>query len=128
MHVVLPPLDVAQLQGTARGETSSDVQKRVVAARALQAERMRTAGTARINAELSSKDLERCATPDTAGAKVLAQAVERLGLSTRDYGRVLRVARTIADLDGSEGVRGMHIAEAIAGIAFPEAKKSDASA
>jgi magnesium chelatase family protein len=119
IHVVPPPVDVAQLQGSPRGEPSSEVQKRVIAARLAQEERARAGVTARFNAQLSPPDLEQVATPDAAGARVLAQAMERLGLSPVAYGRVLRVARTIADLDGSEIVRVPHVAEAVHAVLLP---------
>ena len=127
MHIVLPPVDVAELQSARRGESSSEVQKRVIAARALQTARAELHGCARTNAQLSPRDLERFAQPDGAGARTLAQAVERLGLSTRDYGRVLRVARTVADLEGSDAVRAPHIAEAVHAIGLPSVGNSNTS-
>jgi magnesium chelatase family protein len=113
LHVVLPPVDVAHLQSVTHGEPSAAVRERVLAARAMQAERARQIGCAPTNTALAPRDLERVALPDAAGARVLAAAVERLGLSARAYGKVLRVARTIADLDGSSGVRAPHVAEAV---------------
>jgi magnesium chelatase family protein len=113
MHVVLPPVDVVHLQSAARGEPSAAVRARVIAARGAQAERARQLGCAATNAALSPRDMERVAMPDDAGARVLTSAVERLGLSARAYGKVLRVARTIADLDGSSAVRSAHVAEAV---------------
>jgi magnesium chelatase family protein len=113
LHVVLPPVDVVHLQGAAHGEPSTPVRARVVAARAVQAARAQRLGTALTNAALGPRDVERVATPDAAGARVLAAAVEKLGLSARAYGKVLRVARTIADLDHSDAVRAVHVAEAV---------------
>ena len=119
VQVALPPLDVAQLQG-AQGESSSEVQKRVVAARALQAERARQEGAkAQTNAQLGAFDLERFATPDAAGCKVLVQATERLGLRPVAHGHVLRMSRTLADLEGSVAVHAAHVAEAIHAVLFP---------
>jgi magnesium chelatase family protein len=66
-----------------------------------------------MNAELGGRDLDRVAALDAAAAGMLAAAVERLGMSARAYGKVLRVARTIADLEGSAAVRSSHVAEAI---------------
>jgi magnesium chelatase family protein len=114
LHVALPPVDVAHLQSSTRGEPSASVRARVIAARAAQAERARAIPHAALtNATLGPRDLERMATPDAAGSRLLASAVEKLGLSARAYGKVLRVARTIADLDGSDGVRTAHVAEAV---------------
>jgi magnesium chelatase family protein len=113
MHVALPPVSVAHLSGAGRGEGSAAVRERVIAARAAAAERSRSLGVASTNAALGARDLELCATPDAAGARVLAGAVEKLGLSARAYGKVLRVARTVADLDGSLAVKAPHVAEAV---------------
>lgn len=113
LHVVLPPVDVAHLQSVEHGESSTSVRARVLAARAIQAERAAKVGSPAVNVALGPRDLERVAQPDAAGARMLATAVERLGFSARAYGKVLRVARTIADLDGSCSVAAVHIAEAI---------------
>ena len=113
LQIVLPPVDVTHLHGAARGESSGDVRARVIAARACQADRAKELGCARVNAALGPRDLERVAEPDEAGARVLATAVDRLGLSARAYGKVLRVARTIADLDHSDGLKARHVAEAV---------------
>ncbi|HMY17800.1 MAG TPA: ATP-binding protein, partial [Polyangium sp.] len=114
LHVPLPPVDVANIVSKARGESSAEVQRRVIAARQLQAARRLAKETSvATNGELGSRDLERVASPDSAGLNILAQAVERLGLSARAYTKVLRVARTIADLEGSTAVRAAHVGEAI---------------
>lgn len=114
LHVPLPPVDVANIVSKARGESSADVQRRVIAARQIQsARRLAKETSAATNGELGPRDLERVASPDAAGLNILAQAVERLGLSARAYSKVLRVARTIADLEGSTAVRAAHVSEAI---------------
>jgi magnesium chelatase family protein len=128
LHIALPPLDVVELQRTKRGESSAVVQKRVIAARVLQTARAELRGAARTNADLSPRDLERFAMLDAAGSKVLAQAVERLSLSAGHYGRVLRVGRTIADLDGSDSVCAPHVAEAIHALPSPYMRNSNVSA
>lgn len=115
LQICLPPVDLASLHGSARGESSAAVRARVVAAREIQEARF-VAGevSARTNAELTLNDLERVSALDEPGARVLSGAVERLGLSARAYGKVLRVARTVADLDGEPSVRALHVAEAVA--------------
>lgn len=114
LHVVLPPVDVGSLGSHQPGEASCGVRPRVVEARARQTERRRTGEVAEgLNSRLGTRDIDRVALPDQAGLRLIASAVERLGLTARAYGKVLRVARTIADLDGSEGVRASHVAEAI---------------
>jgi magnesium chelatase family protein len=114
VHVVLPPVEVAALQGAARGETSAVVRARVEKARSVQGQRVvRGEASAPTNASLPPRDLERIAVLCTDGARMLAAAVERLALSARAYGKVLRVARTIADLDGSTAIGPPHVAEAI---------------
>ena len=82
----------------------------------MQRERFESLGAnadIRTNAEAEGALLERIAAPDEAGRTLLAEATERLGLSARGYHRVLRVARTLADLAGDEAVRRLHIAEAL---------------
>jgi magnesium chelatase family protein len=114
VHVVLPPVGVQALQGSQPGEASAPVRARVEAARAVQ--RQRAVGGlvgATTNAALAPRDLERVAALCDASARMLAVAVERLSLSARAYGKVLRVSRTIADLEGSDAVRPQHVAEAI---------------
>ncbi len=114
VHVVLPPVEVAALQGPMRGEASTAVRGRVAEAWARQRERRsKREVTAPANGSLSPRDLERVASLCPDGSRMLAAAVERLALSARAYGKVLRVARTIADLDGSDLVLPRHVAEAI---------------
>ncbi len=114
VHVVLPPVEVRALQGPARGEGSTEVRARVERARAAQLGRARHGDVAAsTNAALAPRDLERVAALCGEGARMLAAALERLSLSARAYGKVLRVSRTIADLDGSAEVRPSHVAEAI---------------
>lgn len=109
----LQPVAAADLAAPAAGETSAVVAARVAAAREAQLERARGLGLkAAANAALPDAALARVATPDVEGAGLLARAAETLALSARGYHRTLRLARTLADLDGADGVRRRHIAEA----------------
>ena len=114
IHVNVPSVSVGDLRSLSPGESSQQVRSRVVAARREQRERQRRGETSvEVNGSLTRTDLERVAEPDEQGAALLAQAVDKLGLSARAYTKVLRVARTAADLEGSDGVKVRHVAEAI---------------
>ena len=93
-------------------EGSREVAARVAEARGVQAARYRDE-PARANAEADGPLLDRVATPDDPGRRLLAQAAEAMRLTARGYTRILRVARTIADLAGSERVGRIHVAEAL---------------
>lgn len=112
LHLEMQPVSAADLALPAAAEGSAEVGARVAAARAVQARRYRDVA-ARTNAEADGEVLEATATPDAPGAKLLAQAAEAMRLSARSYTRVLRVARTIADLAGAETVGRLHVAEAL---------------
>jgi magnesium chelatase family protein len=114
VHVGLPPVDVAALVSGVPGESSAAVRSRVMAARSIQLERHRKGVTsATHNAALSTKDLAAVAPIDARGRETLQRAVEQMGLSARAFNKVVRVARTIADLEGSASVREFHLSEAI---------------
>lgn len=106
--VEVPSLDPSELASQAPGEASATVAARVVAARGRQIVRQGC-----VNAELLPSGIDAHCTPDAAGRELLARAVERLGLSARGYHRVLKVARSIADLAGSPHVTAAHLAEAV---------------
>ena len=106
--IEVPALSSADLSQAAPGESSAAVRERVAAAASIA---LRRQGS--INARLEGKDLDTHAKPDTAGQTLLNQAVNRLGLSARAYHRLLRVARTIADLAAAEHITAAHIGEAI---------------
>ncbi|MCG6964023.1 MAG: YifB family Mg chelatase-like AAA ATPase [Acidobacteria bacterium] len=112
LQVQVPAVPWQDLSSDRRGEPSEVVARRVAAARTSQQQRMCAVGIA-CNAQLGPRLLGRWARPDDAGRRLLERAAAALGLSARAYHRILRVARTIADLDGDEQVRGPHIAEAI---------------
>jgi magnesium chelatase family protein len=108
LQIEVPDVPQEELARAATGEASAAVRDRVAAARGRQIARQRKA-----NAALGARDTDRYCSPDARGAAVLKQAIDRIGLSARAYHRVLKVARTIADLAGMESVRGPHVAEAI---------------
>jgi magnesium chelatase family protein len=108
LHVEVDPVSAADLTLPPPTEGSAQVAQRVAAARDQQ-----TARGVRSNAELEGDLLEQHASPDQAGRDLLMQAASAMRLSARSYTRVLRVARTIADLAGSTGVERPHVAEAL---------------
>ena len=112
LHVEVPPVEYEQLSSRTAAESSAEIRKRVNRARELQRERYK--GTAILtNADLPPSLLRRyCALTDEASG-LMKTAFERLELSARAYDRILKVARTIADLDGSETLQNRHLAEAI---------------
>ncbi|WP_284126478.1 YifB family Mg chelatase-like AAA ATPase [Parerythrobacter aestuarii] len=112
LHVEVDPVSAADLALPPPAEGSAQVAARVAQARARQTARFAETG-ARTNAELDGDGLERFATPDEAGRKLLMQAAEAMRLSARAYTRMLRVARTIADMAGVEQVGRIHVAEAL---------------
>jgi magnesium chelatase family protein len=112
LHVDVPAVSAVDLSLPPPAEGSADVAARVAAARAVQSQRYAEAGI-RTNAEADGELLEQVASPEPEGRKLLTQAVEKFKLSARGYHRVLRVARTLADLGGSAEVKRLHVAEAL---------------
>ncbi len=113
LRVEVPPVAFTDLDLPASGDSSKAVATRVEAARARQAARFRDHPGLRVNSDMEGGLLEETSTPDAEGKALLIKVAERMGLSARGYHRVLRVARTIADLDASAHVRQPHVAEAI---------------
>jgi magnesium chelatase family protein len=116
VHVSVPPVDARALLASKPGPSSRGVRDRVVAARKLGYERCAALGREPVaNALLSARDLETAAALDRESRRMLESAATHLGLSARALVKVMRVARTIADLEGEERVRAPHVAEAIQG-------------
>ncbi len=113
LRIEVPPVSFQDLDLPASGETSEVVAERVAAARRQQAARFGDETRMRSNADATGQVLDDIATPDEEGRALLTKVAERFGLSARGYHRVLRVARTIADLEGSETVRKPHVGEAV---------------
>ncbi|MGH7389072.1 MAG: ATP-binding protein, partial [Candidatus Rokuibacteriota bacterium] len=111
LHVELPAVPPGAFT-EATGEGSAVVRDRVLRARRRQHERLRGGGT-RVNADMTARQVRRLCPPSPEVERLLTAAMTRLGLSARGHDRVLRVARTIADLEGSDAVRPEHCAEAI---------------
>lgn len=113
LRVDVPPVSYSDLDLPEDGETSQAVSNRVGTARARQAKRYETSPGVRANAEAGGDVLKEFATPDSEGRDLLLRAADKLRISARGYHRIMRVARTIADLDQSTNVMRPHIAEAI---------------
>src|SRR6185437_2744327 len=115
LQIEVPAVSAADLVLPKASEGSVEVKARVALARAIQSERFAGLGCQRIrtNAECDGTLLEEVASPESAGLTLLRDAADALSLSARGYHRTLRVARTLADLDGAEQVGRIHIAEAL---------------
>ncbi|WP_297201101.1 YifB family Mg chelatase-like AAA ATPase [uncultured Flavonifractor sp.] len=112
LYVEVPPLDFDQLSRRPEAESSAVIKARVNAARAIQTARFGTEGPD-CNAHMGQRELSTFCALDQAGAALIKGAFDRMGLTARSYDRILRVARTIADLDGAESIAVDHLAEAI---------------
>ncbi len=124
IQVEVPSLSYEELTSqSTEAESSADIRKRVVAARKVAADRLAAyasspdgdapPGGVRCNAELTPRLIRKFCAPDASAARILEGAFSNMGLSARAYDRILRVARTIADLDGAETISGRHVAEAV---------------
>ena len=107
IHVEVPPVKYRELRQTAPAESSGDIRKRVEQARSLQMARGYS------NARMPSKMIREHCRLDEAGERTLEMAVQRMGLSARAHDRILKVARTIADLEGEEAISVRQLAEAV---------------
>lgn len=113
IQIEIVPVPFEKISEQRPSELSKAVRERVLKARTIQEERFRKYNGIYCNAQMSSKLLHRYAIPDQKGLERLKNAMERLHLSTRAYDRILKVSRTIADLEGSEHIQASHLAEAI---------------
>ena len=113
LHIEVPVVPFNQLSQMQPGESSEMIRNRVIAARKRQEERYKDYKGIYSNAQMTERMIHQFAEPDEAGLSMLRMAMERLHLSARAYNRILKVARTIADLEGTERVQSHHIAEAI---------------
>lgn len=113
IHIEIVPVPFDKLSEQREAEKSEEIRNRVIKARQIQEMRFRDIEGVYCNAQMSSKLQRKFAVPDKSGAELLRNAMKRLNLSARAYDRILKVSRTIADLDGSEQICSHHIAEAI---------------
>lgn len=113
LHVEVLPVAYNELSDTRRGEPSAEIRKRVISARKIQELRFKDCPGIHANAQMTTKLLQQYCSLDQRSQGALRNAMHRLGLSARAYDRILKVARTIADLEGSENIKYEHIAEAI---------------
>lgn len=113
IHVEVTPVAFSELTAKRISEKSETVRERVMRARDVQLMRFEDIEEVHCNAQMSAKMLQRICTISEAGTTLLKKAMERLGLSARAYDRILKVARTIADLANSEHIETEHLAEAI---------------
>jgi magnesium chelatase family protein len=113
IHIEVVPVKYDKLSDIGKTEHSADVRERVVKARAIQAKRFESVKGVYSNAQMTSSMQRKYCQLDETGGKLLKTAMEVRGLSARAYDRILKVARTIADLGGSEYIGAEHISEAI---------------
>ncbi len=113
IQIEVTPVPFNALANTPEGETSEKIRARVVRARAIQEQRFKNVAGVHCNAQMTEKMLHTYAEPDAEGMNMLRSAMDRLSLSARAYTRILKVARTIADLAGQEQVSSVHLSEAI---------------
>ncbi|GAC1438073.1 MAG: YifB family Mg chelatase-like AAA ATPase [Sediminibacterium sp.] len=113
LHVEVTPVAFNELSNQTIGETSAVIRERVIKARNIQAERYKAHPGIYANAQMSNKQLRDVCAISTVGENLLKKAMEKLNLSARAYDRILKVSRTIADIEGSDDIRPEHLAEAI---------------
>lgn len=109
----ITPVPFSDISKQQSGEPSEEIRKRVIEARRMQEERFKDIKGIHCNAQMTERMIHQFAEPDEEGLNLLKMAMARLNLSARAYNRILKVARTIADLEGSDTVKTNHLAEAI---------------
>ncbi len=112
LHIEVPPVEYSQLASEEKAESSAEIKARVNAARAIQVERYKGTGIT-CNANASTQQLREFAKLSAPAKALMEKAFEKFGFSARTYDRIIKVARTIADLDGSEDIKMNHMAEAV---------------
>lgn len=113
LHVEVTPVPVSELQSAKNGEATAAVRERVARTRKIQEQRFAGHSGIHCNAQMSPALIRKYALPDAGGKILLEKAMEKLGLSARAYDRILKVSRTLADMEGEESVHASHVAEAI---------------
>jgi magnesium chelatase family protein len=113
IHIEVPAVKYKELRTPSSSEDSAVVRARVIAARQRQAERFKSEKKTYCNAQMASKLISKCCAISQEGEKLLENAVTRLGLSARAHDRILKVARTIADLEAIPDIQAKHLSEAI---------------
>ncbi len=113
IQLEITPVPFEKISEKRPSESSSSIRERVIRARAIQEERFKKYEGIHCNAQMNTRLLHRYASPDDIGLTLLKNAMNRLNLSARAYDRILKVSRTIADLEGSEKIEARHLAEAI---------------
>jgi magnesium chelatase family protein len=113
LHVEVVPISYEELSGDTQGEGSNEIRERVIKARLIQSNRFESKPGVYCNAQMGTQEIEAYCKLDETSKLLLKNAMDKLGLSARAYDRILKVARTIADLDNTTSIISSHIAEAI---------------
>lgn len=113
IHIEVTPVPFEKLSEERKGESSMEIRQRVMKARDIQTKRFKDSDSVHYNAQMNTKQIRKYCVLDDASKQLLKTAMERLNLSARAYDRILKVSRTIADIEGVETINGSHISEAI---------------
>ncbi|MCX7943968.1 MAG: YifB family Mg chelatase-like AAA ATPase [Deltaproteobacteria bacterium] len=113
IHIDVPPVQYAELSNQREGESSTEIRKRVIKARAIQEERFKKHKNIYCNSQMTTRLIRKYCQLKSEGQDILKNAMEKLHMSARAHDRILKLARTIADVDGSEEIQASHVAEAI---------------